>query len=338
MTFIDLLRNLYARLTDFFLPDRYFSWQTVIYMGLFSWLMSLIARGMGTTEFTVMLLATCGWFFLALGAGWFVEAAHIKPFGIPIASWVSGAIICVFLFGTLTDSWLQPALATWPLISFLVVAVPDLFGWDFQPKPVPPAVRQKLILLFFLSLLFSMWFQFYFRIQTWLDQYPSLASDDLHQSAFVYRLPGQPAPVAAGVSQLSTAETILQGELGSKPWSSAERWLANIDGQRQYLQQEINKIHGHSSREAPMWRLGMPRPVSLGDGYILNLLAIWEGPSAHQYGYYLEKTCEVMPVSRGNSVSRGDGEEETSSTSTLTAWTSLQCDLETPRYAGPPPS
>ena len=147
MTFIDLIRNLYNRVVDFLLPDQYFSWQTVMYMSLFSWLMSLIARGLDATDFTVMVLAACGWVFLALGAGWFVDAANIRPFGIPIAPWVSGAILCLFLFGTLTDSWLRPALATWPLISFLVVAVPNLLGWDFQPKPVPPTVRQKLILL-----------------------------------------------------------------------------------------------------------------------------------------------------------------------------------------------
>ena len=336
MTFIDLIRNLYNRVVDFLLPDQYFSWQTVMYMSLFSWLMSLIARGLDATDFTVMVLAACGWVFLALGAGWFVDAANIRPFGIPIAPWVSGAILCLFLFGTLTDSWLRPALATWPLISFLVVAVPNLLGWDFQPKPVPPTVRQKLILLFFLSLLFSSWFQFYFRIQNWLDQYPSLAADDLHRSAFVYRLPGQPAPVAAGVAQLSTAETILQTELGSKPWSSTERWLANTDGQQQYLQREIDKIHGYSSLEAPMWRLGIPPPMSNGNGYTLNLLAVWEGPSAHPQGYYLEKTCEVKPVRQGTLTSRSSDAENPVSTSTT--WTSLKCQLDTPRYVGAPPS
>jgi len=336
MTFIDVLINLYRRITDFFIPDRYFSWQTVIYMSVFSWLMSLIARELGATGFTVMLLATFGWFFMALGAGWFVSDANIKPFGIPIAPWVSGAILCIFLFATLTDSWLRPALATWPLISFLVVAVPNLLGWDLQPKSVPPTIRQKLLLLFLLSLLFSSWFQFYFRIQNWLDTYPSLASDDLHQSTFVYRLPGQPTPVAAGAAQLATAETILQTELGSKPWSSAERWLANLDGQRQYLQREIDQVHGYSSREAPMWRFGIPRPMSSGEGYILNLLAIWEGPSAHPDGYYLEKTCEVMPVSRGNLTSRSANSEN--APSTLTTWTSLECQLDTPRYVGPPPA
>lgn len=336
MTFIDLLRNLFKSITDFLVPDQYFSWQAVIYMSLFSWFMSVLARALGTTELTVMLLATCGWIFLALGVGWFVHDANIKPFGIPTAPWVAGAILCVFLFGTLTDSWLRPALATWPLISFLVVAVPNLLGWDLQPKPVPPPVRQQLILLFLLSLLFSSWFQFYFRIQTWLDRYPSLASDNLNQSTFVYRLPGQPTPVAAGVAQLTTAETILQTELGSKPWSSTERWLLNLDGQRQYIQQEINKVHGQSSAEASLWHLGMPQPISSGEGYILNLLAIWEGPSAHRGGYYLQKTCELKPATRGTLNPRSTN--SAGETSAPTTWTFLDCELATPRYAGPPPS
>ncbi len=335
MTFIDLLRNLFKTITDFLVPDQYFSWQTVIYMSLFSWLTSLLARALDATEFTVMLLATFSWIFLALGVGWFFDAADIKLFGIPTAPWVAGAILCIFLFGTLTDSWLRPALAAWPLISFLVVAVPQLLGWDLQPKPVPPGVRQQLILLFLLSLLFSCWFQFYFRIQTWLDRYPSLASDNLNRSTFVYRLPGQPAPVAAGIAQLTTAETILQTALNGKPWSSTERWLLNLNGQQQLIQQEIDQVHGQSSLEAPLWRFGLTQPISSGEGYQLNLLAIWEGPSADPGGYYLEKTCELKPVSRGTLNPRST--DSAGEASTPTTWTSLDCRLETPRYPGPPP-
>jgi hypothetical protein len=337
MTFLDLLRQIFVSLKDLLLPDRYFSWQTVIYMSLFSWLMSLMARQLGATPFTVMVLATGGWFFLALGAGWAVEAANIKPFGVPIAPWVSGAILCIFLFATLTDSWISPALATWPLISFLVVAVPDLLGWDFRPKPVLPAVRQKLILLFFLSLLFSCWFQFYFRIQTWLEDYPSLATDNLNRSSFVYRLPGQVPPVSPGMTQLSIAETVLQKELANRPWSSAERWLLNLEGQRLLIQQQVDQSFAPTSREAPLWRLDMPRPISSGDGYLLNILAVWEGPSADKYGYYLEKSCVVKPVPRGTLAPRtaraAPGRE-----AATTDWTDLKCELEMPRYAGPPPS
>lgn len=336
MTIIDFLRNLFKAIFDFLVPDRYFSWQTVIYMSLFSWLLSLLARTLGATDFTVMLLATFGWIYLALGVGWAVETAKIRPFGLPIAPWVAGAILCIFLFGTWTDRWIQPALATWPLISFLVVAVPNLLGWDLQPKPVPPPVRQKLILLFFLSLLFSSWFQFYFRIQTWLEIYPSLAADDLNRSSFVYRLPGQSEPVSAGVAQLTMAETILQEELGNRPWSSAERWLLNLDGQRQLMQQRVDNAVVQSSREAPLWRLDM-QPYTRGDGYTLNLWAVWEGPSASQNGYYLEKTCELAPVSRGALAPRpGPTAQPGSETALTTDWTSLTCALEVPRHSGDP--
>jgi hypothetical protein len=339
MTIIEFLRNLIKTIVDFLLPDRYFAWQTVIYMSLFSWLASLVAQVLEASDFTVMLLATFGWIYLALGTGWALDDANFRPFGIPIAPWVSGAILCVFLFATWTDSWIRPALATWPLISFLVVAVPHLLGWDFQPKPVPPAVRQKLILLFFLSLLFSSWFQFYFRIQSWLEDYPSLAADNLNHSSFVYRLPGQPTPVAAGVAQLSTAESILQSELGNRPWSSTERWLFNVDGRQQMIQQEVDRTLFQASREAPLWRIDLQRPISSGEDYILNLLAVWEGPSADQYGYYLEKSCLIKRVPRGTLTPRTARQPDSASEpATSTDWTYLECELDSPRHPGPPPS
>ena len=243
------LRQTISALITFLTPDRYFSWQTVLYMSLFSWFMSLLSRTLGATPFTVALMATLGWIFLALGIGWAIEHQQIKPFGLSIAPWVSGAILCVFMFGAWGGRWLQPALIFWPLVSFLVVAVPDLVSWELQPKVPAPAIRQKLILLFFLSLLFSSWFQFYFRIQTWLQAYPSLVADNVEDSNFVYRVPGQAVPLSAGVTHLTQAETLMKEQVNDRPWSSVERWLLNLKGQEQFLQQQIQATQSASPED-----------------------------------------------------------------------------------------
>ncbi|MBE9111035.1 DUF5357 family protein [Nodosilinea sp. LEGE 07298] len=325
------LRQTFIELGNLLLPPRYFAWQTVIYLSLFSWLMSLLARLLETTAFTVGLLATISWICLALGVGWALEANKARLFGIPIAPWVSGAILCLFLFGSWGGRWLQPALVAWPLVSFAVIAVPTLVSWDFSFKNPPPGVRQQLALLFCLSLLFSSWFQFYFRIQSWVRAYPSLVADSVENSAFVYRIPGQTIALPAGVTHLTVAEDLLREQVDDKPWPSVERWLLNLEGQRQVIRQRVRSQMGRTtSLEDSLWQLDF-QPLSNGDGYTLKLWAIWSGPAASPSGYYLEKTCLLMPVNRGGLVP-----ENAPPGYSTTQWSSLTCSLETPRQAGHP--
>lgn len=328
---VAFIRQTLDELRRLLLPPRYFAWQTVIYMSLFSWLMSLLARLVEAMPFTVGLLATLSWICLALGVGWALEANKIRPFGIPIAPWVAGGILCIFLFGSWGGRWLQPALVVWPLVSFAVVAVPCLVSWDFSFKKASPAVRQQLALLFCLSLLFSSWFQFYFRIQSWVRDYPSLMADSVAHSAFVYRVPGQTVALPAGVTHLTMAEALLREEIGNKPWPSVERWLLNLDGQRQRLRQQLHsQLGSDGSVEDSLWQLDL-QPLSNDDGYTLKLWAIWSGPAASPSGYYLEKTCQLMPVSQA-----GLAPENAPIGYSTTQWSSLTCSLETPRQAGHP--
>ncbi|HZG39121.1 MAG TPA: DUF5357 family protein [Nodosilinea sp.] len=325
------LRQTLVELGNLLRPPRYFAWQTVIYISLFSWLMSLLARLLETTAFTVGLLATISWICLAIGVGWALEANKVRPFGIPIAPWVSGAILCMFLFGSWGGRWLQPALVAWPLVSFAVMALPRLVSWDFNLKNPPPVVRQQLALLFCLSLLFSSWFQFYFRIQTWVRDYPSLVADSVENSAFVYRLPSQAIALPAGVTHLTIAEDLLREQIDNKPWPSVERWLLNLEGQRQTLQQRVRSQMGRApSMEDSLWQLDF-QPLTNGEGYTLQLWAIWLGPAASQSGYYLEKTCLLMPIGQGGLVP-----ENAPPGYSTTRWSSLTCNLETPRQAGHP--
>lgn len=318
-------------------PKSAFSWPTVIYMSLISWLMSGISRLLGASPFTVGLMATLAWIFLALGVGWAFEARKIRPFGLSIAPWVSGAILCLFLFGSWGGAWLQPALITWPLMSFLVVAVPNLLTWEFRPKRPAPAIRQSLALLLGLSLLLSSWFQFYFRIQTWLRDYPSLIADQFDHSAFVYRIPGQTMPLSAGVSHLTQAEQLIKDQIDNKPWSWVERWLLNWEGHQQDLHTQI-QANQPPRLEDKLWQLNL-KPTASGNGYTLMLYARWLGPSAQGGGYYFEKACEIMPITRpatSNSVVSGmeDGREE--ALAATTQWTQVRCQLETPLRYGQP--
>jgi hypothetical protein len=329
MFILTFLRQTWEWIKTVLLPDRYFSWLTVIYLSLFSWLMSLLGRSLGASTITVGIMTTLSWIFLAVGIGWALEANQVKFFGLSLAPWVAGAIVCIFLFGSWGDNWLQPALITWPLISFAVVAVPNLLSWELQYKKPTAPVRQQLVLLFFLSLLLSSWFQFYFRIQNWLQAYPSLVADTVEESNFVYRIPGQTLPLSAGVTHLTEAEMIIKAELDGKPWSWVERWLLNVEGQEQAIQQKIQQ-NQRSSPEDDLWRFEI-QPFSNGPGYTLELRAIWTGPTAEKSGYYLEKSCQVMPVGQASAYG-----SPTPGSVVPTQWARVTCDLEVPRVTGRP--
>ncbi len=322
------LRQTVTEIYTLLLPPQYFSWQMVLYLSLFSWGMSLLGRLLGAHALTVGLLAAGGWIFLALGLGWGIQANQIKPFGLNLAPWVAGGILCMFVFGAWGGAWLEPALISWPLVSFLVAAVPHLVSWDLHWKSPAPPVRQQLVLLCLLSLLLSTWLQFYFRLQAWVEAYPSLVADPLDQSNFVYRIPGQELPLSTGVAHLTQAETLVRSQLEDQPWPSVERWLLNKQGQRQALQAQLQN-RPSPSPEDRLWDLDL-EVSNQANGYRLDLWAVWTGPSASEASYYLEKSCQLQPITQPTDPEVGEA------ASVPTLWASFTCNLETPRRPGHP--
>lgn len=334
---LKLLRELYERVKTVFLPDQYFAWQTFIYLSLFSWAMSWIALGVGATQFTVILLTSFSWLFLAFGVGWALNNSKANLFGIPLAPWVSGAILCAFIFGLIPGNQIELAVVTWPLIAAMIMIVPQFLGWDLERKVPPPPMRQRLILVFLLSLVLSSWLQFYFRLQSWFTDYPSLLAEDFNRSHFVYRVPGQANAVSEGVALLSLTETALAEELNNKPWPGVERWLLNIDDQLVGLRRQVRDRLSNPSLEHQFWRIEV-QPVTSSNGYDLKLRAIWLGPTAEPAGYYLERSCQLARVNRTTPPTIPDGTQAAppADASNVTVWSTLNCNLQTDRKAGRP--
>ncbi|MBD0268255.1 MAG: DUF5357 family protein [Cyanobacteria bacterium Co-bin8] len=342
-----IFQPFFQTVRDSIIPSDYFSWKTMIYLSLFSWLMSWVAFGFEATRFTIMLLTSFSWLFLAFGVGWGLQANHVKLFGIPLAPWVAGAILCGFIFGLIPGNQIELSIVTWPLISALIIIVPQFLTWDGKVKVPPPVTRQQVILVFLISLLLSSWLQFYFRIQNWFDDYPSLMAEDFGTSGFVYRVPGRAAPLSDGVALLTLTETTLQRELHNRPWSGVERWLLNINDQLVNLRREIRDRLVSPSREQRFWRIDV-RPVTASNGYDLKLQAIWQGPTAEPNGYYLEKSCQLTRVERPTpspttGLTPGAPANPTPAVgvapaagASTTPWSNLTCDLQTERKSGRP--
>lgn len=327
---INFLQQLWARIIAIIFPDDYYSWQTLIYLGVFSFVMSWVARLASDTEFIVNFIATAGWIFFALGIGWLLEQRNARIWGMPLAPWVVGAIVCTYLFGSFGGKW-RVGLMSWPLVSVAIAAIPQFIDWELRPKLPPSFMRQQLILLTLIALLLSNWFQFYFRIQDWFEAYPSLLADDFSRSGFVVRLTPPPEEQAQGIELLTFTQTEIRKSLEGTPWPYVERWLMNLDEKMMQLERKIMGALD-LSEESEMWRLTARRPRTLEDGgYAIDLMAVWSGPASSKGGYYLEKTCVIQPSFPTA------GEPQTANPSTpATAMASVQCDLATPRKPGQP--
>ncbi|MEM9769173.1 MAG: DUF5357 family protein [Cyanobacteria bacterium P01_D01_bin.71] len=328
---IKLLQEIWNRFSRLFFPQDYYAWQTLIYLGIFSFTMSWVARLAVGPGITVNVIATGGWLFFALGIGWLLEQSKIRILGVSVAPWVMGAILCLYVFSWVPGSPWSIGLMTWPLISVAIAAVPHFLTWELRLKKMPPSpVRQQLILLTLVALLLSNWFQFYFRLQSWFEIYPSLLADDFSQSGFVYRLASVPEERARGIVLLTSAETEIIQKLDGTPWPHVERWLLGID-ERLNTIKDKNTVFLTSPEERQLWQLQASRE-ELGNGsYVLNLMAVWSGPASTADGYHLTKSCVVQPRSPTAVTDPANAPN-----ARPTPMAEVECDLEIPKNPGRP--
>lgn len=329
---INFLRSLWARIADVAFPEDYFAWQTLMYLGLFSFVMSWVAQLAVGDGWTVQIIATGGWLFFALGIGWLLEDYKVRLLGMPVAPWVMGAIGCLYFFTLVPwGSW-PLGLMSWPLVSVAIAAVPQFFTYDFKPKLPPPPRRQQLILLTLLALLISNWFQFYFRLQNWFDDYPSLLADDFSRSGFVFRMAEVPEEKARGIVLLTAAETEITTALNDTPWPYVERWLLGLDEHLGTIESKtVDSLA--SPEESSLWQLAAQRDALENGSYVLNLMAIWSGPASTENGYHLTKTCVIHPRSPATP---STPTTEAAPTSPSPPMAKVECELATPRNPGPP--
>jgi hypothetical protein len=327
---IKLLQQIWERLSVIIFPDDYYSWQTLIYLGFFSFAMSWVALLLVDRGWTVNIIATSGWLFFGLGIGWLLEERQVQVYGMPLAPWVMGAIFCTFSFGTFGGRW-STALMIWPLVSVAIAVIPQFLDWKLRPTLPSSDVRQQLILLTLIGLLLSNWFQFYFRLQDWFTDYPSLLADDFGRSGFVFRMSLAPREQAQGVTLLTVAQTKVEESLDGTPWPFIERWLKNLDEQVVRLEQNVLS-EVDLSEERDMWRLQARPRTTDDDGYALDLMAVWSGPASMETGYYHEKTCLIQPQFPPEVETDGDNLPQQ-----VTPLAEVTCELATPKRPGRPP-
>lgn len=332
----EAFRDISNQMREWLLPKQYFAWQTLLLLSLFSILMAAALESVDEgNPFAVRMLSNLSWIFLTSAIWWALDKNPVRVNGFSISPWITGAVLCFFLFKPwMDDDRLRWAISSWPMVSTIIMGLPDFVEWDLNFHLPKSRQQQRLIMTTLVNLLLTSWILFHFRVQDWVTNYPSLLVSDLDNSAFVYDFLGsdrQQEP--QGVPLLEGMADAIEGELNNLPWYQTERWLytrqSRLEGISQRMLQAL-----YAPDEKIFWRLAVLPPRRLGDGYALTLKANWLGPVDEGEGFFLQKTCKIMPIERVRAVpgqptapSTADDESRPPSTSQFTAVT---CDENLP--------
>jgi len=299
---LNWVNNLLRTIFEIFNPDTAFSWQTLIGLSVFSWAMSFLA----TNIFTI-ILASFSWWFLILGVYWATTSNKDISIGkILLSPWITGALVTIYIVGIVTGELPAYALVIWPLISAIIAALPTCLGENFKPKIPDRDKRQPLVWLFTSQLILSSWFQFYFLVQDWLIQYPTLASDTFEKSAFVVRLSTDESRqrLPRGTTILDLVASRLEEQLNNQEWSDIEQIL--LLREREQLIEQIDQIATQVRQEIAspdikednLWKVRLGEISLRESGYNLELKAFWEGPRSQTQANLLTKSCQIISVNR----------------------------------------
>ncbi|MFP4099830.1 DUF5357 family protein [Coleofasciculus sp.] len=299
---LNWVNNLLKTISGIFNPATAFAWQTLIGLSLFSWVMSFLA----TSIFTI-ILASFSWWFLILGVYWATTSNKSLSIGkVLLSPWITGALVTIYIFGIVTGELSAYALVVWPLISAVIAALPTCLGENFQPKIPDRDKRQPLVWLFMTQLILSSWFEFYFLVQDWLVQYPTIASDTFEKSAFVVRLSTEESRqrLPRGTTILDLIASRLEEQLNNQDWSDVEQIL--LLREREQLIEQIEQIDTQvrqeidspNIKEDNLWKVSLGEISLRESGYNLELKAFWEGPRSQIQANLLTKSCQIIAVNR----------------------------------------
>ncbi|HLP89774.1 MAG TPA: septal junction protein FraD [Nostocaceae cyanobacterium] len=322
--FFKFIQSLFFGVGKFFTPKKAFSWQTFLYLSIYSLGLSSLA-----TSPVKEIIAFGGWLFLIAGTAWYTTDDPLRVPGtfMPVGALITGFLVSVFAFGHEESVVTTRTIVLWPTIAALITAIPEFFvSGGLTPKAQLPKLqgRQKVIILLGWSMLISCWIQFYFVIDKWIKEYPSLQADNFQNSTFVIRVETKVNIPRNGKIILDKLQPLVERQLSNQSWSNVERWLLSANQNVGNLSRDIITKDLVKYEEQGLWRVE-PRVTNVKSGYRLDILSIWTGPSSKQQGYYLQNSCLIQPVTAPNN-SRIRG---------IVA--SVKCDRPSKLMDGPPP-
>jgi hypothetical protein len=318
------IQDLLLGIQELIMPPKAFSWQVLIYLSVFSWVTSYLAIG-----FIKDIIAFSGWLFLITGTAWYTTDDPLRVPGtfMPVGALITGFLVSVFAFGHEVNVVTSKTIVFWPTIAAIITAIPEFFaGTGTTSKAAIPKleVRQKIIILLAWSMLISCWLQFYFVLDQWLKEYPSLSAQNFQRSTFVIRLEPKSKTPQNGNLILNKMQPLVEEKIFGKPWSEVEKWLIEANQQLENLGKDVIYKNLEQYDEKRLWGIE-PRVVNVKSGYRLDILTIWTGPTANRRGFYLQKSCLIQPVAAVNKPENQNAVAE------------IECDRTNKFFIGSPP-
>ncbi len=300
----DFLKDVIERIRYILLPPKAFSWQTLIYLSVFSWLMSSLANPNSPAR---DIIAFFGWVFLIAGTSWYTtdKPLYIPGTVMPVGAVITGGIVSIFAFGR-EEMIVDRTIIFWPTISAIITAIPEFFegsGTDVKTQLPKLEDRQSGIVLIGCCMLLSCWLNLYIVTDEWLNEYPSaqypVATDENPRTNDLLTVlePENEIP-KNGVLILNKVQSSVLDQLNGKSWSEVERWLKSSNQNATELGRKIIDIHLAEFDEKDFWKV-QARVESIDpqdiNTYRLDLFSVWEGPSSKD-GYYLKSSCQIQPI------------------------------------------
>ncbi|NJN32143.1 MAG: DUF5357 domain-containing protein [Synechococcales cyanobacterium RM1_1_8] len=301
-----LLQSFWQSLWGALRPASAYSWQTALWMSLLAWLLAQLARSPEQVQSPISvhgILTSLSWMFLILAVGWLTLERPLKLLGINFGPWLTGALVCLFLFVRRDYSFPRTALVTWPLISAAIAAVPEFIDIESGFSiPRGLRVRQNIVLMLLVNLLLTSWITFSFRLNDWLLRYPGLRGEAFSQSFFLMPRDRDEEDFSRGITIVREMERQLGSNVSGQTQSQVERWL--LDNQTDPLifrDLVMNTLAAQRAETAT----GRPLPRPKDDrfwqletlvsepAYQVELRARWIGPRANEAGHLVKHTCKV---------------------------------------------
>jgi hypothetical protein len=275
-------------------PPRPFSWQTLILLSLFSAAMAYVATLVPSpTSFVHNFIKFCGWFFLILGAIWWQLEKPLKLFGLKVGWWAIAIPIDVLIFTHINYSFKSLPFISLPILAGFLSLIRIFFRRTFYPTFPPPELRLSATIIFLIHVLMSCWIQFYFVLSDWSSDYPTLTSENLDRSSFVFDFRWVDRRRDRGEYAIETMEGFLKSNIQGKPWENVRQFMQNLEIRPGRLDLD-EPVKGRMVQlpENSLWSF-KANSVQTNAGYRLQLLAIWEGPRMEKEQFYFEKLCEI---------------------------------------------
>ncbi|MEG4507251.1 DUF5357 family protein [Microcoleus sp. F6_B4] len=273
------------------IPPKVVHWKTPLLLSIFLALLTVAAV---TDKGTRTLLFDMSWLLFTLSMGLLTSQQPFVIKGVSLSPWVTSILIGLWLLIRLPSDKKEIAWIAGPLIAVVVLAIVQIWNSESKREGIGSLVRPQFLIITLVHVLFSCWFAFHFLIQGWIQQYPSVLSQDLRQSDYVVTFQRPTINRSRGVVILNAMEGYLRNEARTKPWAQVEQMLIDIDNERFLLRNQALPTTELVPEDA---RWDVKTSIVQGESrYQLEMQATWLGVVFKPEIYSFTKSCEVFEI------------------------------------------